>query len=131
MTGETNSETTVSSLLNGLANDASSLVRQEVQLAAVEIAAKARTASRSGALVVLGGALAQAGFLILLAAIVVALQPILPMWVSSLFLAVVVIGAGYALIRGGITSFQNLEPVPQQTVGTLRANMVWAKELLR
>jgi Putative Actinobacterial Holin-X, holin superfamily III len=118
-------------LLGALVRDAGVLARQEVQIASTEMTVKARSVARSAALIGIGSALAHAGFLALWAAIAIALVPIVPLWLSTLVLGVVVSSVGYALIQKGLTALQKLNPVPEQTVQTMDSNLVWAKEHMR
>jgi uncharacterized membrane protein YqjE len=121
----------VGDLLKALAHDTGELVRQEVRLASTEMTSKAKVAARSVALIGAGGALAQVGLAAVLAAIVIALAPVVPLWAASLVAGVVVLVAGYVLIRRGATALQGLHPIPEQTVATLRADGAWTKEPLR
>jgi uncharacterized membrane protein YqjE len=121
----------VGDLLKALAHDTGELVRQEVRLASAEMTSKAKVAARSMALIGAGGVLAQVGLVAVLAAIVIALAPVVPLWAASLVAGVVVLVAGYVLIRRGATALQRLNPIPEQTVATLRADVAWTKEPLR
>jgi hypothetical protein len=76
-----------------------------------------------------GGLVLYAGFLALLAAVIVGLgQAGLPWWVSALIVGIVVVAAGGALVWSGLNSLKHVSPVPQQTVATLREDQQWAKE---
>ena len=125
------SEASVGELLSALARDTGVLVRQEVQLAATEMTLKANSAAANTALVAAGGALFHAGFLALMIAVMVGLQAVLPLWLSAVILGVVVMGAGYALVQKGLNTLRTLDAIPQETLGTLKTNVVWAKEQLR
>lgn len=121
----------VGELLKALARDTGELVRQEMQLASAEMASKARTVARSTTWISLGGALAHLGVLGLLAAMAIALGAIMPLWASSLVLGIVALIVGVAFIRKGASALQRLQPLPQQTVATLRSDVAWTKEQLR
>ena len=121
----------VSDLLKALAHDTGELVRQEVRLASTEMAAKARAGGRSLALIGAGGVLAHVGLVAVLAAIVIALQAIVPLWASSLVAGIMGLFAGYGLIRRGARALQRMNPIPEQAVATLQGGVAWTKEPLR
>jgi hypothetical protein len=89
-------------LVTELANEMSTLVRQEAQLAKTEIGEKVAQAKTGTALVAGGALLAYGGLLALVAAIVLALVAAgLPAWGAALIGAVIAAGGGYALVAGG------------------------------
>ncbi len=112
-----------------LAQETSTLVRQEVELARVELGQKAAGVGRAVASLVLGGAVAYAGFLAIMAAVIVALANAgLPWWLSALLVGVVVAGVGYALVARARAALERVELVPRRTVETLKEDREWAKE---
>ena len=112
-----------------LAQETSTLVRQEVELARVELGQKAAGVGRAVASLVLGGAVAYAGFLAIMAAVIVALADAgLPWWLSALLVGVVIAGVGYALVARARTALQRVELAPRRTVETLKEDREWAKE---
>ena len=112
-----------------LAQETSTLVRQEVELARVELGQKAAQAGRDIASLVLGGAVAYAGFLAIIAAVIVALADAgLPWWLSALLVGVVVAGVGYALVARARAALQRADLAPRRTVETLKEDREWAKE---
>ena len=112
-----------------LAQETSTLVRQEVELARVELGQKAAGVGRAVASLVLGGAVAYAGFLAIMAAVIVALADAgLPWWLSALLVGVVVAGVGYVLVARARTALQRVELAPRRTVETLKEDREWAKE---
>ena len=119
-------------LFGELASETGTLVRQEVKLATAEMTAKAKSAGKDAALIGAGGALAHAGLLLILGAIVLGLGTLIPMWAAALLVGLVVIGAGYALVQKGMSALRRIDPVPQQTVATIREDKQWVqKEMSR
>lgn len=131
MLDATKPEASVGDLLGNLARDMGVLVRQEVRLASTEMTLKAKAFARNTLLVVLGGALGIAGLLVLIAAAIAALDTLLPLWLSALIIGVVIIAVGYAFIRKGLNAIRHFDPLPEQTLETLRADLAWAKEQVR
>ena len=115
-----------------LAQETSTLVRQEVELARVELSQKAARVGRDVASLVVGGAVVYAGFLAIMAAVIVALgEAGLPWWLSALLVGVVVAGAGYALVARAQAALRRGDLAPRQTVETLKEDREWAKEQIR
>ncbi len=112
-----------------LSRETSTLVRQEVQLAKVEMT---QTASRVGqdiGFLAVGGAVAYAGFLALIAALILALAALgLAWWLSALLVGLVVAGIGGFLVWRGLSALQQEDLAPRQTIETLKEDKEWAKE---
>jgi len=124
-------EPSVGALLGALARDTGDLVKQEVRLASTEFGAKITNAAQAVGWIAAGGAVAHAGVLALLTALIAALSPVVPVWASSLVVGVLMGGAGTALVWKGTKVLRHLDPVPQQTAKTLKEGAVWAKEQVR
>jgi len=125
------SEPSIGTLLNSLVRDTGVLVRQEIQLASTEMGQKAKSATLQIGVAAMGGALAHAGLLALIAAVILGLGTLIPVWVSALIIGLVTAGAGLVLVRKGITALRELDPVPKRTVETLQQDRTWMKEQLR
>ena len=112
-----------------LAQETSTLVRQEVELVRTELSEKASTVGRNVASLVVGGAVAYAGLLAIVAAVIIGLgEAGIPWWLSALIVGLVVAGVGYALVARARTALQQVELAPRQTVETLKEDREWAKE---
>ncbi|HWA71942.1 MAG TPA: phage holin family protein [Polyangiaceae bacterium] len=128
---EANDPASVGELLGTLARDTGALMRQELKLASAEMTVKGKRLARSLGVVAAGGALSLAGFLALLAAGIAGLHAVLPLWLSALLVGLSVLGVGYALISKGLRAIADIEPLPEQTLNTLSADVAWAKEEIR
>jgi uncharacterized membrane protein YqjE len=131
MTSPAKSEQSVGELLSALAHETGVLVRQEVKLASSEMTAKTVTVGRALGMIGVGGAFAHAGLLALMAALFVGLARVIPLWLSALVVGVVILGVGYALVQKGLSALKHLDPVPQQTMSTLKDDRHWVKEQVR
>lgn len=125
-TGQT--EPSLGQLLNELTGDMSTLVRQELELAKAETMQKVSQATRSIIMMVAGGLLAYAGLIAIVIAAAIALGSLMPYWLSSLIVGLVVVAVGAILIMSGRSSLANLSLVPENTVETLKQDARWAKE---
>jgi hypothetical protein len=111
-----------------LSRETTTLVRQEVQLAKVEMTQKATEVGKDVGFLAVGGMVAYAGFLALVATVIIALAQLgVTWWLAALIVAVVVSAVGGYLVMRGINDLKNQSPVPQQTVETLREDQEWMK----
>ena len=115
-------------LFGELAQETGTLVRKEVELVKTEMTAKLSTAAKEAALVGLGGAIAHLGGMALLAALILGLGTLIPMWLSALIVGAVVCCTGGALAMSGVRKLKNIDPVPRMTVQTLKEDKRWLSE---
>jgi hypothetical protein len=124
-------ERTLSELFSDLSRDARILVRQEVELAKIELKEKGAEVGKDIGMVVAGGAVAYAGLLLLMATFVLTLARFMPLWLSALIVSVIVLGTGVLLIQQGQSSLKARNLKPRRTVETLKETKEWAQEQLR
>ncbi len=119
-------------LLAELTRQTSALVRQEVDIAKTELSQKAFGLGKDLGFVVAGGAASYAGFLAIIAALIIALRKTgLSWWLSALVVGSLVAGAGSVLALKGLTALQQADLVPRQTIETLKEDTEWAKDQVR
>lgn len=119
-------------LFGDLARDTGTLVRQEVQLAQTELSQKATRAARNVGILAAGGLVAYAGFLALLAAIVLGLVAAgFEAWQAALLVGAVVAIVGGVLVQQGLGALKRTELAPRQTVETLKEDAQWAKDQVK
>jgi TRAP-type C4-dicarboxylate transport system permease small subunit len=132
MMQQSRNERSLGELFSDLTRDMGTLVRQEVDLARTEMTRQASKAGKDVASMAVGGAVAYAGFLAIVAAIILALGALgLPLWVSALIVGIVIAGIGYVLIQRGREALKKVNVAPRQTVETLKEDAEWAKEQTR
>jgi len=113
-------------LVAELSSETARLVRKEVELATTEMTAKARTAGAQAATAAVGGALAHAGLLVLLAAIVIGFAQLgVPAWLSAAIVALATMAIGYGLVRKGAEGLRNTSVVPTQAIQSLKEDAKW------
>ena len=115
-------------LFSELAQETSTLVRQEVNLAKTEMSQKASTAGKHVGVLAAGGALAYAGLLAVLAGIIALLSNVMPLWASALLVGIVVAVVGYLLVRRGLDALKREDFTPRETIETLKEDQQWAKD---
>ena len=118
-------------LFGDLATDMSNLVRQEVALAKVEISQKAKYVGKNVGYLVVGGAVAYAALLAIIAAIIMLLDNVMPSWGAALLVGVVVAIIGWLLINKAVTALQQTDVTPHETVETLKEDAAWVKQQIK
>ncbi len=126
--GAPKSERSLGDIFSDLTQNFSELVREEVALAKTELSQNASKLAKDVVFLAVGGFIAYAGLLVLLAAAVLALAFLVPFWLSALIVGLVVVIIGYALIQKGISDLRNGALMPTQTVESLKEDREWAKE---
>jgi fatty acid desaturase len=129
---ETRRERPLSALFNELLSEIGLLLHKEWELTRAEMAQKARSAGRDVGLLALGGAIVYAGFLALVAALILGIAAAgLAWWAAALLVGLFVAAVGGILIYYGVTALRNGRLVPERTVRTLRDDARWLKEETR
>ncbi|WNM62602.1 phage holin family protein [Candidatus Nitrospira neomarina] len=123
-------ERPLSDLFRDLMNETKILIQQEIQLLKLEMSQKATQAGKDVGFIAVGGALAYAGLLVLLAAATLALALVIPGWASALIIGLVVVGIGYGLIQKGISDLKNINPAPQKTIDSIKETKQWTTNAL-
>ena len=111
-----------------LAQETSTLVRQEVNLTKTEMSQKASRAGKHAGILAAGGAVAYAGLLAILAAVIVLLDNVMPLWLSALLVGLVVAAVGYVLVRRALDALKREDFAPRETMETLKEDQRWAKD---
>lgn len=108
--------------------DIESIFRNEIRLAGVELKTKFKKSAKAGGLLAAAGLLGFFAMACFVMTTIIVLSIILPLWLSSLLVGVllaVVAGGAYLL---GRTALEEIDPVPQRTVETLKDDVEWVKE---
>ena len=118
-------------IVGSVVDSLQSIFRYELRLARQEMSEKLRKSTKAG--IFLGGA-AVMGFFsaaCIIGTCIVALSIVLPVWLSLLVIGVALgAAAGGAFILGRM-ALEEVDPVPQQTVETMKDNIDWIKNRTR
>lgn len=126
------SERSLGELFAELSRETSTLVRNEVALAKTELTEKASRVGRDAAMVALGGALAHAGLLAIVAAFVLLLASFgLTPWLAAVIAGIAIAGIGYMIAQKGMTALKNEDVTPKQTMDSVKETAQWAKNQTR
>ena len=116
----------IGDLLAELSRETSQLVRKEVELATTEMTAKARKAGGQVGIAAAGGALAHAGLLVFLAALVLGLSEMgVRPWLSALIISVLTLVIGYVLVNRGLAGLRTTSVAPTRTMESLKEDAKW------
>jgi hypothetical protein len=119
-------------LFSDLTRETATLVRQEVALARAEISQKASRLGKDVGLIAAGGAVAYAGLILILFGIALGLVALgLAPWIAYLLVGVVAGLIGGLVAWQGMSGLKQADPVPHQTIETLKDDARWAKEQTR
>ena len=136
--GEPNSEMAATSepntkeLVRDLAEQTSKLVRQELELAQVELKEKGKRAGIGGGLFGTAGLLALYGLGVLIATAILALATAVDAWLAALIVAVVLFAAAaVAALIGKKELEQAGPPKPEQAMASVQADVQTVKEHAR
>jgi len=122
-------ERSLGDLFSELAQETSTLVRQEVRLAKAELTQSATEAGRGVALLLAGGAFAYAGVLALLAAVILGLwEAGVESWLAALIVGLVVVAIGVILVLRARETLSALSLAPRKTVESLKEDKEWVRE---
>jgi hypothetical protein len=125
-------ERSLGELFADLAHETGTLVSHEVALARTELTEKAAQVGKDVAFLAIGGLVAYAGLLAIIAAIILVLAANgVPLWVSALIVGLVVAIVGYILVQRGLAALKRQDFAPRQTLETLKDDTRWAKEQMQ
>lgn len=126
-----NQNASLGELFGQLTRDASTLIRQEVQLAKAELTAQAASAAKGAVLVLMAGLLAFLGLGTLVDALVIALAQHMAPWLAALIVAVGLFVVAGILVMMALPAFKNAAKGPKQTMETLKEDAQWAKDQMK
>ena len=122
----------IGGLLRGILMDVRTLIREEIELARVEIreqAGRARAAAVSFAIAAVSLA---CGGILLLVALATGIADLLdwPIWSGFLIVAMLLSLVGMVTLSSGRKQLQKVHAVPEETVSTLKENSEWIAKRL-
>jgi membrane protein len=116
-------------LVKDLSTQVSTLVRQELELAKVELTAKGKQAGIGASMFGGAGVFALYGVGAVVACAILALSTAVAGWLAALIVAVVLFAvAGVLALMGKARARRAAPPMPEQTVETLKEDVRYTKE---
>jgi hypothetical protein len=130
-------ERSLGDLFSELSKETSTLMRQEVNLAQVEITQKATIVGKQVGSLVVGGAVGYAALLIILLALVIGLSQLISAifgwtiitsaWVAAAIIGLIVGGIAFSLITSALATLKKTDLTPKQTIESLKEDAQWIK----
>ena len=121
-------ERSIGELFAELSQKTTTLVRQEIQLAKVEMSQKASRVGKNVGFLLIGGVVAYTGLLAVVGAGIILLGEVIAYWLSAAIIGVVIAAVGAALVVKGANTLRQEEPTPRETVETLQEDKEWLKD---
>lgn len=120
----------IAQLLGGIVEDAQLLVRREVDLAKQEVTNEINKVKQGATSLGIGIGLAAVGGIMLTLMIVYLLHEVagLSLWLSYLIVGAVLGGVGAFLLMQGINRMKQVDPIPRETVETVKEDIAWIRE---
>jgi hypothetical protein len=122
-------EPSLGELITRATGDLSQLLRDEVELAKVEITEEVKRAGRAGAYIGGAGAMGYLAVTLLCFAAAWGLAEVVPEGVAFLIVAVAVGLVATVMFVLGRQQAEHVEPVPRQTVESIKEDVEWARQL--
>jgi formate/nitrite transporter FocA (FNT family) len=126
----TGTDRPLTGLLTELAQETTTLVRKEVELAKAEVSEKVSQATTGAVSLAAGGLVAFAGLIFLLLAVTYYLATMMEPWLAALIVGGVVTLIGVILVVIGKSRLNTRNLQPTRTLATLQDDKRWAKEQL-
>lgn len=122
-------EPSLGELFRQLADDSSSLIKQEINLAKTEVKETVSQAVRDAVWIPVWGAVALVGSLVLVTFLVLLIGDLLNnYWLAALIVGVVFTALGGMMAMSSLNRLKSLNMKPETTIRTLEQDKRWAKE---
>jgi len=121
-------ERPISELMRDLADQTTSLVRKEIELAKVELTEKGKKAGAGAGMFGAAGLFGVGAFAALTTCLILALNEFMVGWLAALIVTVVYAAvAGVLALRGRKEVKQATPPVPERAVDSTKEDLEWLK----
>jgi len=121
-------ERSLGELFSELAGETGTLVRQELSLAQAELTKKATSVGTNVGFLAAGGAVGYAGFLAILAGVIIGISHFIPAWLAAILVGAIVSGTAYFLIMSAIEGIKKTGISPTETVESIKEDAKWLKD---
>ena len=118
----------IGELFSELTAEAGTLIRQEIALAQTELTQKATKIGKNIGFLAVGGAIAYAALLAIVAAIIIGLGHFIALWLSALLVGIIIGIAAAVLISMALKNLKNADLKPKETIANVKEDAKWLKE---
>jgi len=120
-------ERSIGDLFTELAGETSTLVRQEIDLARVELTQKASEVGKNVAWLSVGGVVGLVGVLAVTAALILLLSKFMDPWIAAVLVGGAFLIAAGVMVMSALKALKETDLAPRQTVETLKEDTQWLK----
>ncbi len=128
--GHQKDERSLGQLFAELTKESQTLVRQEIELAKVEVTGAIGKAVPNVISIIVGGLLAYAGLIVFLIGIAYLLAEAIDLWVATVVVGVLVLAISGFLVMKGLGGLKKTNFKPERTIHTLQEDKQWLKETI-
>lgn len=128
--GDGMSERAFGSLLSEFFEQGRRLVRAEIALAKTELNQELTKVKAGGVMLGAGGVMLLLGGMLFAAFAVIALDLLMPLWLSALIVTVAFLAIGAGIANAGLKRMKQVH-APDQTIRTLKEDSQWASRTLK
>ena len=121
-------ERSLGDLFGELAAETGTLIRQEVSLAQAELTHKATKAGKNIGFLAVGGVVAHTAVLAVVASVIMLLGQFIAPWLAALIVGLAIGIAAYFLISSALKELKNTDPLPRETIETIKEDAEWLKK---
>lgn len=121
-------ERTVRDTVSDVTADFTALIREEMALAKAELRHGFKQVVRGAVFLLVAAFIVNAGFLALVASVVVGLAGAMAVWLSALIVGLVLAGVGALLLMKGVADMKEADLKPERTLETLKEDARIVKE---
>ncbi len=121
----------IGELFAELSRETTTLVRKEVELAKAEMSQKASRIGKNVGFLAVGAIVAYTGLLAIIAAGIIVLGKVIPLWLSAALVGLVIAVVGLFLVLKGVNTLRREDPTPRETVETLKEDREWLRDQTR
>ncbi|MDM7922315.1 MAG: phage holin family protein [Pyrinomonadaceae bacterium] len=121
-------EASLGELFSQLAEQTGRLIRQEAALVQTEVANKASAAGKNVGYIAAGAFVGYAGAMALVAAVIILLSYVVPLWASALLIGAALCVAGYFMVSSGLAALRKTEWAPRETLESIKEDAQWLKK---
>lgn len=118
----------IGDLIGDLTDEARTLIRQEIELAKLELKQTARHMGAGAGMIGAGAVFGHAALLSFGAMLIALLSTFMQVWLSALIVAVLFGVVAMILARKGQDTIKRESVTPKETIQTVREDVIWLKK---
>lgn len=114
-------------LFSQLAEQTGRLIRQEAALVQAELTNKATVAGKNVGFLAAGAFVGYAAAMTLIAALVIGLSYLIPLWAAALLVGVILAGAAFIMISSALSELKRTDWAPRESIESIKEDAQWLK----